>query len=64
MSQDFFSASIGERVYFINPAGRENSCIVTTKGAYELFKLQEFGYKFLPKLTVHNNLEPCESCSA
>ena len=62
MSQDFFSASIGERVYFINPAGRENSCIVTPKGAYELFKLQEFGYKFLPKLTVHKSEATCTSC--
>ena len=50
MSASFFQSLIGETVHFINPAGRKNSCKVTPKGAYELFKLQDQGYKFMPRI--------------
>lgn len=63
MSQNFFQSLIGETVYFINPLGRRNSCIVTPKGAFELYKLQEFGYRFLPRVTDVRK-EECQSCSS
>jgi len=47
MSLSYFQAKVGQTVRFINPLGRENSCIVTEKGATELFKLQKYGYRFL-----------------
>lgn len=49
MSQDLFHSLIGETIFFINPVGRENSCVVTERGAIELFKLQAYGYKFFTK---------------
>jgi hypothetical protein len=63
MSQSYFQSLVGETVHFINPQGRRNSCIVTVRGAFELFKLQEHGYKFLPRVTDVRTTE-CEACSA
>lgn len=61
MSQNFFAALVGERVFFINPLGRRNSCIVTQKGVIGLHKLQADGYKFLP--AIHNSGDnTCVSC--
>lgn len=60
MSQNFFAALVGERVHFINPMGRKNSCIVTVKGVLGLYKLQAEGYEFLP--VIHKSDSVCTSC--
>ena len=60
MSQSFFQQLVGQTVEFINPLGRKNSCIVTPKGAIELYKLQKYGYKFLP--VVHSSEAVCTAC--
>lgn len=60
MSQSYFQSLVGETIYFINPQGRHNSCLVTQKGAIELFKLQKHGYRFLP--VIHKSESVCEAC--
>ena len=60
MSSSFFAALVGERVFFISPSGRKNSCIVTVKGVIGLFKLQSEGYRFLP--VIHRSESTCVAC--